>query len=193
MAAVLPLSALLARRLPLGSVVKMALAWAAVFAVGLAIVGQRETLRPLYDGAVRTLTGDDQQVVGRTVRIAMSLDGHYWATATINGVRRRMLIDSGATVTALSQATARAAGVPVETGQFGEMIETANGTVVADRARIRELRLGTLVARDLAVVIAPAFGDTDVLGMNFLSQLGGWRVEGSTLILEPRQTDVDFT
>lgn len=37
----------------------------------------------------------------------------------------------------------------------------------------------------LPVVVSPAFGDTDVLGMNFLSRLKSWRVEGDTLILEP--------
>ena len=39
--------------------------------------------------------------------------------------------------------------------------------------------------RDLAVVVSPAFGDIDVLGMNFLSRLKSWRVEGQTLILTP--------
>jgi aspartyl protease family protein len=48
-----------------------------------------------------------------------------------------------------------------------------------------ELRFGTIVARDLPVVVSPAFGTTDVLGMNFLSKLKSWRVEGRTLILEP--------
>ena len=189
LALMLPLSALLARRIPLGQTAKMAFAWLAIFAVGLVIAGQREHLRPLYDGAVRTLTGDDQQVVGDTVRIAVAPDGHYYASVSINGVGRRMLIDSGATVTALSTGTARAAGVEVDTAGFGEMIETANGTIMANRARVRELRVGGIVAHDLAVVVAPAFGDTDVIGMNFLAQLASWRVEGGTLILQPRRSE----
>jgi hypothetical protein len=49
------------------------------------------------------------------------------------------------------------------------------------------LRLGDITARNLNVVTTPALGDTDVLGMNFLSQLDSWRVEGRTLILVPRQ------
>lgn len=187
LALMLPLSALLVRRIPIGQTLKLALAWAAIFAVGLVIVGQRERLRPLYDGAVQTLTGDDQQVVGDTVRIAAAPDGHYYASATINGTARRMLIDSGATVTALSEATARAAAVEVDSAGFGEMIETANGTIVASRGRIRELRVGGIVARDLSVTISPELGDTDLIGMNFLAQLASWRVEGSTLILQPRE------
>lgn len=189
LALTLPLSALLARRVPLGQTMKMVLAWVAIFAVGLVIVGQRERLRPLYDGAVRTLTGDDQQVVGDTVRIARAPDGHYYASAAINGTQRRMLIDSGATTTALSEATASAAGVEVDRSGFGEMIETANGTIVASRGRIRELRVGGIVARDLAVTVSPELGDTDLIGMNFLAELASWRVEGTTLVLQPRQAD----
>lgn len=189
MALTLPLSALLARRIPLGETMKMAAAWVGIFAVGLIIVGQRERLRPLWDGAVRTLTGDDQQVVGDTVRIAAAPDGHYYASVTINGTARRMLIDSGATTTALSTETAKAAGVDVDTTGFGEMIETANGTVIASRARIRELRVGGIVANDLAATVSPELGDTDLLGMNFLEQLASWRVEGRTLVLQPHKRD----
>lgn len=185
----LPLSALLARRIPLGQTVKMAAAWVGIFAVGLIIVGQRERLRPLWDGAVRTLTGDDQQVVGDTVRIAAAPDGHYYASVTINGTARRMLIDSGATTTALSTETAKAAGVDVDTQGFGEMIETANGTIIASRARIRELRVGGIVANDLAATVSPELGDTDLLGMNFLEQLASWRVEGRTLVLQPHKAN----
>lgn len=188
LALVLPLSALLARRVPIGQVAKMTLAWVAIFAVGLVIVGQRARLRPFYEGAVRTLTGDDQEVVGDTVRIAVAPDGHYYANVTINGVARRMLIDSGATTIALSEATAKAAGVEVDRAGFGEMIDTANGTIVASRARIRELRVGGIVARDLAASVSPQFGDTDLLGMNFLAQLASWRVEGSTLVLQPHRS-----
>ena len=189
MALTLPLSALLARRIPLGQTVKMAAAWVGIFAVGLIIVGQRERLRPLWDGAVRTLTGDDQQVVGDTVRIAAAPDGHYYASVTINGTARRMLIDSGATTTALSTETAKAAAVDVDTQGFGEMIETANGTIIASRARIRELRVGGIVANDLAATVSPELGNTDLLGMNFLEQLESWRVEGRTLVLQPHKVD----
>ena len=42
-----------------------------------------------------------------------------------------------------------------------------------------------IVARDLKVVVSPAFGKMDVIGMNLLSKLKSWRVEGNTLILVP--------
>ncbi|UVO49236.1 TIGR02281 family clan AA aspartic protease [Sphingomonas sp. SUN019] len=181
---ILPLSALLARRVPLGQTLKMVLAWIAVFAIGLVIVGQRDRLKPIWDDTRDALFGRDQRVIGETVRIRMAADGHFWATVNLNGVERRMLIDSGATTTALSTATARAAGLQIDESGFPTMLGTANGDVVALNAELPELRIGGIVARDLPVVVADAFGDTDVLGMNFLSRLASWRVDGTTLILE---------
>jgi aspartyl protease family protein len=130
---------------------------------------------------------DSQEVTGREVRIRMSSDGHFWADATINGVRRRMLIDSGATVTAISESTAAAAGVEGAAAPVPVVLRTANGLAPARAAGIEELRLGNIVARDLKVVVSPAFGNMEVIGMNFLSRLAAWRVEGRTLILVPHR------
>jgi len=38
----------------------------------------------------------------------------------------------------------------------------------------------------LKAVISPALGPVDILGMNFLSQMESWRVEGRVLILTPK-------
>ncbi len=181
----LPLSALLSRRLPLGSILKTTVAWVAIFAIGLVIVGQRDRLAELAGGARDALVGEDQSVVGDTVRIGMANDGHFWASVSINRVKRRMLIDSGATMTAISANTAQSAGIEVNESAFPSIIETANGSIVADKAHVARLQLGSIEARDMPVVVSDAFGDTDVIGMNFLSRLKSWRVEGRTLVLDP--------
>ena len=176
---ILPLSALLARRVPLKRTLAIALAWIAIFAVGLLVATQRDRL-----SGIAALFGD-QQVQGSESRITMANDGHFWADVTINGVRRRMLIDSGATTTALSAGTAAAARLDTEESPFPAVLETANGMISARTATVAELTVGNVTARDFGVVVSPAFGDTDVLGMNFLSRLASWRVEGKTLILKP--------
>lgn len=130
---------------------------------------------------------DPQVVSGREVRIRMAADGHFWADATINGVRRRMLIDSGATITAISQSTAAAAGIEASAGPVPVVLKTANGLAPAHAASVEELRLGNILARDLKVVVSPAFGEMEVIGMNFLTKLASWRVEGRTLILVPHR------
>ena len=128
---------------------------------------------------------DDQTVAGGELHVRMSSDGHFWVVASLNGVKRRMLIDSGATVTAISQATARAARVNAGAGLAPVVLQTANGAAPAQTGRLDELRVGNIVARNLRIVTSPGLGDLDVLGMNFLSKLQSWRVEDGTLILVP--------
>lgn len=177
---ILPLSALVARRLPIGQVAKMGAAWLAIFLVLLLVVAQRDRFRPIW----AFFAGQDHVVTGATLRIPMSADGHFWVDARINGQPVRLLFDSGATATALSAETAKRANIAVENG-FATGIDTANGQVIANRAKIATLQFGQITAHDLPIYVSDAFGETNVLGMNFLSRLRGWRVEGRTLVLEP--------
>jgi len=128
---------------------------------------------------------DDQQVAGKELHVKMAPDGHFWVLASINGVERRMLVDSGATVTAISERTARDAKVNAGTGLAPVVLQTANGAAPAQTGKVDELRVGNIVARNLRIVTSPGLGSLDVLGMNFLSKLDSWRVEGRTLILVP--------
>jgi aspartyl protease family protein len=173
------------RRVPvLGTLVSVA-SWLLIAFLLLTALGQREAFDPYLGRLATFLKIESQEVVGGEVRIRQSPDGHFWARVKIGGVERRMLIDSGATVTAVSESTAAAIGVTPRDGIVPVLLTTANGTVRAQTGSIEELRLGAIVARDLSVVISPAFGDVNVIGMNFLSRLKSWRVEGRTLILVP--------
>jgi len=142
-----------------------------------------------YQPELSRITGklglDDQQVAGGELRVPMAADGHFWVRASVDGIERRMLIDSGATITALSAATARAANIDTSSGIAPIVLQTANGAAPARAGRIDELRVGNIVARNLRIVTSPGLGNMDVLGMNFLSRLQSWRVEGQTLILVP--------
>lgn len=157
----------------------------ALLAFGIFLVLQQAPFDPNLSRITASLGLDAQEVVGDEVRIPMGRDGHFWAKVDLNGVKRRMLVDSGATVTALSEATAEAAGVKADTTLVPLLMKTANGTVRADAGTIERLAIGGIEARKLKVVISPGLGDTDVLGMNFLSELQSWRVEDRMLILTP--------
>lgn len=180
------LSALIAQRVPLRTVLRNALAWLAIFAVVILLVSERDRFLPLIERMSDVVSGREQSVSGDTVRIAMARDGHFWAAVEINGVKRRMLIDSGATTTAISAATAAAAGLDLDESPFPAIIRTANGQISARQSSIDTLVIGGIRATDLGVVVSPAFGEFDVIGMNFLSRLKSWRVERRTLILEPQ-------
>ena len=127
----------------------------------------------------------EQEVSGSETRIPLAPDGHYWIRARVNGVPQRFLVDTGATLTAVAPDVAHEAAITPQPMREPVLMRTANGTVPAQLATIDELRFGNVVARGLDTVIAPGMEGTSVLGMNFLSRLAGWRVEGQTLILTP--------
>lgn len=173
------------QRLSLSFVVRAALGWAAIILATVFVVAHRHEIAGTFASISNTLGLSEQQVHGSSIRIRMSPDGHFWATVSLNGVERNMLVDSGATTTSLSEATAAAAGISTGDDGFPVLVGTANGTVTAKRGRVARLEIGPITTTDLGVVVSPNFGDMDVLGMNFLSRLKSWRVEGSYLVLDP--------
>lgn len=181
---VLVVAALAARRVPIGQAAKMALAWIAIFAVGLVLFTFRGDLSTAAGRVWAELDPDATMVEGETVRIRKGPDGHFWANVSVNGNEERFLIDSGASITGLSVGAATRSGVEPSMG-FPMMLQTANGTIAADRAEIETLQVGSITVHDQGAVIAEEFGGTNVLGMNFLSRMSGWSVEGDWLVLHP--------
>lgn len=151
----------------------------------LLTIAQVTRLTTSSDLALPQLGMPKQTVTGVETRIPISSDGHFWLSATVNGVPTRFLIDTGATLTAISERTALEAQVPQSAMGQTVAMRTANGAIRAELASIGELRFGNVVARDLDTVVAPGLGETNVIGMNLLSRLKGWRVEDNTLILVP--------
>lgn len=156
---------MLLQRIPVvGRIVRFAISLA-LFAFLIFIVLQQAPYQPELSRLTSKLGIDDQKVAGKELRVTMAPDGHFWVKASINGVERRMLIDSGATVTAISQETSKAAGIDTGTGIAPVMLRTANGVARAETGAIDELRVGNIVARNLKIVTAPGLGSLDVLGI----------------------------
>ncbi|MCJ1960059.1 retropepsin-like aspartic protease family protein [Novosphingobium mangrovi (ex Hu et al. 2023)] len=151
----------------------------------LLTIAQFARLNTGFDFALPQVGIERQSVEGRETRVAMAPDGHFWIRASINGVERDFLVDTGATLTALAPVTAQAAQIEPSPVPRRIAMRTANGTVPAELVTVDELRFGNIVARDLDAVVAPGLGEQNVIGMNLLSRLASWRVEGRTLILVP--------
>ncbi|MEW9854043.1 retropepsin-like aspartic protease family protein [Novosphingobium sp. M1R2S20] len=179
----------------LGGMLRGALPKLGGFVRGMGNLGLIAALLLTIAQVTRFTTGSDlalpqlgmpgQTVEGGETRVPIDRDGHFWLTASVNGVERRFLVDTGATLTAISPRTAQAAQLEEKAFPQAIMMRTANGTVQAQLTTIDELRFGNVVARDLDAVVAPGLGDANVIGMNLLSRLASWRVEGRTLILVP--------
>ncbi|HEX3423335.1 MAG TPA: TIGR02281 family clan AA aspartic protease [Sphingomicrobium sp.] len=185
------LAIMLLQRIPvIGRIVRFALSLG-LFAFFIFILLQQAPFQPELSRLTSSLGLDNQEVEGKELHVRMSPDGHFWVVASINGIKTRMLIDSGATVTAISEATARSARVDTGRTIAPVILRTANGTATAETGSIDELRIGNIVARNLKVVTSPGLGNLDVLGMNFLSKLDSWRVQGQILILVPHHPQAD--
>jgi aspartyl protease family protein len=111
----------------------------------------------------------------------MAMDGHFWVDGKLNGRAVRFLVDSGATTTTVDRKTAQAAGVEISP-QRDQFVRTGNGIIRVSSGRAGELDVGGVVRRDVALEIADN-DDLNVLGMNYLSSLSRWGVEGRWLVL----------
>ncbi len=172
------------RQIPLGRLVRTGSTLVLV-GVLVTVVLQVARLDPRLDIAMPGIGLPEQTVVGEETRVPLAQDGHFWLTAQVNGVEADFLVDTGATLTAISQATADAAGLEPNRQLLPVQMTTANGTITVSMTSIHEMRFGNVAARGLDAVIAPNLGETNVIGMNLLSRLAGWRVEDNVLILTP--------
>ena len=178
-AAVFVASSLIGMRLPIGKALKMMLAWVAIFAVGFVLFSFRSEFSSVGQRLRAEATGTPIEQRG-TVRIPIAEDGHYWAWAKLNGEDVRFMVDSGASVTTISRQTALDAQVPASTQRA--MISTANGRLWVTKGRADSLQVGSIRREDFTVDINEQ-DDVNLLGMNFLTTLRGWGVEGNYLVL----------
>ena len=182
MAIMLVLGSLMARREPLAKMVTTALAWTVIFAAGFILFTFRDDFGYLAQRLKAEAVGSPVSE-GRETRIPMAIDGHFWVHAQLNGRDVKFLVDSGATMTTIDRDTANEAGVRVSP-KADEFVRTGNGIIRVASGRASELTIGTITRRDVALEIADN-DDLNVLGMNYLSSLSRWSVEGRWLVMVP--------
>jgi aspartyl protease family protein len=179
------LSSLAARRLPFGYIAKAAFAWIAIFAALFAIFSFRFEFKAVWERVKADISGTaGQSVRGEDITIRRQDDGHYWLQLDVNGKPVRFMIDSGATTTAVNGNTARETGIEVDRTGYPVFLNTANGRVTAQRGVIVSLKIGSRELGQHDVVVSESFGDTNVLGMNFLDSMQSWNVEGNVMTLK---------
>ena len=180
-AAVFVASSLIGMRQPIGKTFKMVLAWVAIFGVAFILFSFRGEFSGLGQRLKAEALGTPI-VEGEQVRIPMADDGHFWVPAKLNGHYVRFMVYSGASITTVSRSTAVTAGMPI--GNEHVIVSTANGPARATKGWADRLQVGSIERTEFSVDINEN-DDTNLLGMNFLSSLSGWRVEGNYLVLQP--------
>jgi aspartyl protease family protein len=180
MAIMLVLGALMSRREPAAKLAQMALGWTVVLAAGFVLFTFRDDVGYLAQRLKAEAIGTPLSE-GRETRIPMALDGHFWVRATVNGHDVKFLVDSGATMTTIDRDTARASGVSVSP-RADEFVRTGNGIIRVSSGQADELRVGDIARHGVRLQVAEN-DDLNVLGMNYLSTLSRWGVEGRWLVL----------
>ncbi|MGO4171082.1 retropepsin-like aspartic protease family protein [Bosea sp. TAF32] len=119
-----------------------------------------------------------------TLAVAADYRGHYIVHPSVDNYRIKMMVDTGASIVALSADDARALGIRSDANARKMMLSTANGTVTGYRTVLREVRLGDIVVRNVDAVVLPAGAlSMSLLGNSFLSKLQGYEVQTGRMVL----------
>jgi aspartyl protease family protein len=118
-----------------------------------------------------------------SIVVAADALGHFYIDASVNGAPVRFLVDTGASLVALTPADARAAGLS-EAGGESVAISTAHGEATALRTSLRRLRIDQLELEDVSAVVMDGSLPVSLLGTSFLSRLGGYSIRDGILTIE---------
>jgi aspartyl protease family protein len=111
--------------------------------------------------------------------------GHFVTDADINGATIKVLVDTGATVVALSYEDAQDAGLRPGNLEFNVPVSTANGIAMAARVKIDQISIDGIEVENVEGMVAQegALQGT-LLGMSFLSRLASFKIEDGILYLK---------
>ena len=124
------------------------------------------------------------QAGGRGTSLPADASGHFFGDFRINGRRERGLVDTGASMIAISESTARRLGISSARLDFRYAVETANGKAKAAHVVLDKVEIGSVAAQDVdAMVLKDGALTTTLVGMSFLKTLSSYQVKNGTLLL----------
>lgn len=121
----------------------------------------------------------------RSVNVERDSRGHFVIDGRIDGRRLTFMVDTGASVVALTAGDASRLGIHPAQSEFIAEVRTANGTVRGAPARLDIVQVGELTVRDVAAIVLPDEALSDnLLGLSFLSRLRRFEYNDGKLVLE---------
>lgn len=177
-------SAVLGMRRNAGLALKQAVSWIAIALALVIAYGYRAEFSAL---ALRTqselMPTRAVDIAPGTVSLRGDRSGHFLADALVDGTHIRFLVDTGASVVALTEADARRLGYDLSDLRFDTPFQTANGVALAARIRLPEVKIGTITVYDVRASVMQSGLTQSLLGMSFLGELDGVEFSGDRLIL----------
>ena len=120
---------------------------------------------------------------GAELVIRAGRNGHFLVTAEVADVEILFLVDTGASQVILTVEDAERLGHGIDSLEFSDRFETANGAIRGAPLLLPGLRIGDLEIEDVRASVIRAPMPTSLLGMSFLSRLEGYEVGEEGLIL----------
>jgi aspartyl protease family protein len=160
--------------------------WGGAILIGVALFSPNRPSESSAPNPDKPTTQDQAAVVETGVsgtaneRITRSFDGHYYVTARVNGTPIRFMIDTGASMVALSAEDAARANVPLS--DRVSMARGVGGNVEVTPVRINSIAIGGLTATGVRGAVIEEL-DVSLLGQTFLSQLNGVEISGDRMTL----------
>ena len=122
---------------------------------------------------------------GVPAQVLKASDGHYWAVALIEGRAVRVMVDTGASVVALTRDDAARLGLRLDPADFSGTVITASGPVRAAPVELQAVAVaGARVERVQALVVEQGLPHS-LLGMSYLGRLSSFSATPAALTLRP--------
>lgn len=122
---------------------------------------------------------------GGPAQVLKAADGHYWAEAEIEGRAVRVMVDTGASVVALTRDDAARLGLRLEPADFSATVVTASGPVRAAAVELQAVAVaGARVTAVDALVVEQGLPHS-LLGMSYLGRLSSFSATPAGLTLRP--------
>jgi aspartyl protease family protein len=166
------------RNLMIWLVIILALATLYLYRQEALAVGNR-LLAGLVPGRAVVVTTSEG---GKEIILHKLLNGHFEADVSINGQEISMLVDTGASMVALSHADAERVGIIPENLDYSMTVMTANGRSRAAPVTLTSVAIGPIVRNNVAASVAEDGKlDQSLLGMSFLETLGSLQMQTDEL------------
>jgi aspartyl protease family protein len=121
----------------------------------------------------------------RSVVIPPGRNGHFQVEGRIDGRRLNFMVDTGASVIALTERDASSLGIHPSERDFTAAVRTANGVVRAAPIELNMVEIDELTVHNVAAMVLPNGALSDnLLGLSFLQRLHRFEYADGKLVLE---------
>ena len=110
-------------------------------------------------------------------------NGHFYAEVATDSGKVMMLVDTGATVVALTANDAAMLGVDWRESDVRPVARGASGDVYGVPVTLDHIEVGEIEARRVQAVVVPEGLDISLLGQSFLSKVNRVEVTGDEMVL----------